>query len=308
MSNKKLFGWLDFGGSIAGVAANVLSTILTNKKNEQLARQQNAFQRQENELAYQRAKPQNQVSQMMQAGMSKAGALNAINGGATYQPAPISSATAQAPQIDLTSAFDGLLQIGENAKQRKMQEDMLQKNIDAAVAAQQKQFEENERQRKHDLEMQSREHTNTNRNVDNRLAWEKEIYDRLPAYEQKRYDLGTELLEKQVDMEKWRVNDLKYRTLEYQSKPYKTTRDTMNLLQEVSAELDLVVSDKELKEFKDTYMYYDSGTDEWKYKEIGNNPASNWVYKNAPLFWDFISRVVPANKLADLIARGLSKK
>lgn len=174
---SNLFGWLDFGTSVAGVAANVISTILTNKKNEQLARMQNAFQKQENELAYQRAKPTNQVSQMMQAGMSKAGALNAINGGATYQPAPITSATAQAPQIDLSSAFDGLLQIGENAKQRKLQEDLLQKNIAAAEAAQKAQFEENERQRKHDLEMQSREHTNTNRNADNRLEFDKHQFE-----------------------------------------------------------------------------------------------------------------------------------
>lgn len=174
---KKLFGWLDFGGSVAGVAANVLSTILTNRKNEQLARMQNAFQKQENELAYQRANPQNQVSQMMQAGMSKAGALNAINGGATYQPAPITSATAQAPQIDLSSAFDGLLQIGENAKQRKLQEDSLEKQLAAAEAAQKAQFEENERQREHDLEMQSREHTNTNRNADNRLNFDKEQFE-----------------------------------------------------------------------------------------------------------------------------------
>ena len=174
---EKIFGWLDFGGSIAGIAANVLSTILTNKKNEQLVRMQNSFQKQENELAYQRAKPTNQVSQMMQAGMSKAGALNAINGGATYQPAPITSAQAQAPQIDLSSAFDGLLQIGENAKQRKLQEDLLQKNIAAAEAAQKAQFEENERQRKHDLEMQSREHTNTNRNADNRLEFDKQQFE-----------------------------------------------------------------------------------------------------------------------------------
>lgn len=138
---KKLFGWLDFGGTIAGVGANILSTILTNRKNEQLAKMQNSFQKQENELAYQRAKPQNQVSQLMQAGMSKAGSLNAINGGATYQPVPITSATAQAPQIDLSSAFDGLMQIGENAKQRKMQEDLQDQQIKAAKDQQQAQIE-----------------------------------------------------------------------------------------------------------------------------------------------------------------------
>ena len=156
MSKKNrdnLFGWLDFGTGIAGVAANVLSTILTNKKNQEIAREQNALQVRESEKAYERGKPINQVAQMQAAGMSKAGALNAINGGATYQPAPMTSAQAQAPQIDLSTAFDGLMQIGENAKQRKLQEDLQEQQIKAAKQAQEAQFEENEKQRKHDALM-----------------------------------------------------------------------------------------------------------------------------------------------------------
>lgn len=174
---KKLFGWLDFGGTIAGVGANVLSTILTNKKNQEIAREQNSVQIRESEKAYERGKPINQVAQMQAAGMSKAGALNAINGGATYQPAPMTSAQAQAPQIDLSTAFDGLMQIGENAKQRKLQEDSLNKQIAAAESAQKAQFEENAKQREHDLEMQAREHANTNRNADNRLEFDKEQFE-----------------------------------------------------------------------------------------------------------------------------------
>lgn len=174
---KKLFGWLDFGGSVLSSVANVISTVLTNKSNQRIAAAQNAMQVAENEKAYQRSKASSQVNLMRDAGMSKAGALNAINGGGSYQPAPITSTPNQAPQIDLTSAFDGLIQIGENAKQRKLQEESLDKQIVAAKEQQQAQFDENAKQREHDLEMQSREHTNTNRNADNRLAFDKEQFE-----------------------------------------------------------------------------------------------------------------------------------
>lgn len=178
---KNLFGWLDFGTGIAGVAANILSTILTNKKNQEIAREQNALQVRESEKAYERGKPINQVAQMQAAGMSKAGALNAINGGATYQPAPMTSAQAQAPQVDLTTAFDGLMQIGENAKQRKMQEDLQEQQIKAAEQAQKVQIESDEK--KHAAALQTQKEIaqlqadTTNRNADNRLAFDKEQFE-----------------------------------------------------------------------------------------------------------------------------------
>ena len=177
MNTDKYLGWLKFGGSALSSVANVISTVLTNKSNQRIAAAQNAMQVAENEKAYQRSKASNQVNLMRDAGMSKAGALSAINGGGSYQPAPITSTPNQAPQIDLSSAFDGLIQIGENAKQRKLQEESLDKQIAAAKEQQQAQFDENAKQREHDLEMQSREHTNTNRNFDNRLAFDKEQFE-----------------------------------------------------------------------------------------------------------------------------------
>lgn len=302
---KKIFEFLPAGlGDIANIVGSVMNYKQQERANEtnlQMVRMQNQAAAQESEKAYQRSRASSQVADMMSAGMSKAGALNAINGGGSYTPAPVNAGQVQAPQMDLSNAFSGILQTAENAKQRNMQERIVEKQIKAQKDLQDAQLATQK-------EIAQLQANTTNRNADNRLAWEKEIYDRLPAYAQKRYDLGIELLEKQVDIEEWRLNDLKYRTLEYQSKPYKTTRDTLNLLQDVAADLDITVSQKDLKEFKDTYMYYDSGTEEWIYKEIGSNPASQWAYKNMPIFWDFVSRVIPANKLADLISRGLSKR
>lgn len=146
-----MLGWMKFLGSVFSTVANVVNTKRTNAANERMTAAQNAMQVAENEKAYERSKATNQVNLLQQAGMSKAGALSTINGGGSYQPAPINVSQAQAPEIDLSSAFDGLIQIGENAKQRRLQEDLQEQQIKAAERAQQAQFEENEKQRKHDL-------------------------------------------------------------------------------------------------------------------------------------------------------------
>ncbi len=148
-----MLGWLKLLGSVFSDVANVVNTKRTNAANERMTAAQNAMQVAENEKAYERSKATNQVNLLQQAGMSKAGALSTINGGGSYQPAPINVSQAQAPQIDLTNAFDGLIQIGENAKQRKLQEDLQEEQIKAAERAQKAQFEENEKQRKHDALM-----------------------------------------------------------------------------------------------------------------------------------------------------------
>lgn len=317
---KNIFGGFNLG-SIGQLASSIFSSVAnvkmqreTNATNMQIAREQNAAAAAESEKAYERSKATNQVRLMQDAGMSKAGALNAINGGGSYQPAPVNAGQAQAPQIDLTHAFDGIITAAENNKQRKAAEDLQTAQIKAAEEAQRKQIESDERKHAAQLanakEIAQLQADTTNRNADNRLDfdkskldWEKEIYDRLPIYEKERYDLGTELLRNQKDLELWKVNDLKYKVLEYQSLPYKTTRDGENLLRGLAAEFDYNLTEKDMKEFRDTYMYYDKESNQWKYKEHGNNAASRWVYENAPLYWDFVARVLPANKLGDIFGR-----
>ena len=51
---------------------------------------QTELQREESEKAYKRSSAPNQVGLMTAAGMSRAGAINALNGGGSYTPAPIS--------------------------------------------------------------------------------------------------------------------------------------------------------------------------------------------------------------------------
>lgn len=77
-----------------------------NRTNIALVDKQNKLAKQESELAYQRSSPSNQVNRMIMAGMSRAGAINAINGAGNYTPAPVSTAQVQAPLIE---GLDGSL-------------------------------------------------------------------------------------------------------------------------------------------------------------------------------------------------------
>lgn len=156
---KKILGGFNLG-SIGQLASSIFSNVAnvkmqreTNATNMQIAREQNAAAAAESEKAYERSKATNQVRLMQDAGMSKAGALNAINGGGSYQPAPVNAGQAQAPQIDLTHAFDGMITAAENNKQRNLQEKLAKMQIKATEDAQKAQFEENEKQRKHDALM-----------------------------------------------------------------------------------------------------------------------------------------------------------
>ena len=318
---------LNFAGQIIGsgiaAGASITNTRQVNENNLKIARETNQANREmvdaqnkaaaaESEKAYNRSKAANQVGLMQSAGMSRAGAINAINGGGSYTPAPVNTSQDSSPQMQ-TADLSALANIGQAFAQRAQQkhdEKMAKMQIEA-------QKEENaaNRQNAKDIAQISADASKygADKNAEtsaNMLAWEKQKYDKLPEYEKDRYRIGTELLSAQKDMEVWRVNDLKYRVLEYQSKEYKSTRDSQNLLEGIAADMDYALTAKDMQEFRDTYMYFDADSKEWKYKPATNSSVGNWLYENAPRFWDFAARVLPANKLGDVISRALgsSKK
>ena len=106
-------------------AQNIAMQRETNALNAQLVREQNAAAMNEAEKARSYDSATAQVGRLRAAGMSKAGALGAINGAGGYTPAPVNAAQAQAPQvqapqIDLTgvsNAIQGFMQLKEQKRQ-----------------------------------------------------------------------------------------------------------------------------------------------------------------------------------------------
>lgn len=132
----------DYLGYLLGAAANLFGGVLnwfgqkdTNRTNVQMARETNEFNARlvekqnaaaaaesEKQRAYESATAQ--VARLRAAGMSKAGALGAINGAGGYSPAPVNVAQAQSPQTQapvmdlsgLSNALQGMAQLQEQKR------------------------------------------------------------------------------------------------------------------------------------------------------------------------------------------------
>lgn len=119
-----------FGSAISS-AASYANTKQVNEANLKIARETNAANREmvemqnkaaaaESDKAYQRSKASNQVGLMMSAGMSRAGAINTLNGGGSYTPAPVNTSQDSAPQMQ-TADLSALANIGQAFGQRAQQ-------------------------------------------------------------------------------------------------------------------------------------------------------------------------------------------
>lgn len=132
----------DYLGYLLGAAANLFGGVFnwfgqkeTNYTNVQMARETNAFNERlvekqnaaaaaesEKQRAYESAT--SQVARLRAAGMSKAGALGAINGAGGYSPAPVNVSQAQVPQTQapvmdfsgLSNALQGMAQLYEQKR------------------------------------------------------------------------------------------------------------------------------------------------------------------------------------------------
>lgn len=89
--------------------ANVALQQAANKYNEKLVDKQNLAAMRQAELEFNRGTASAQIAQMRAAGLSKAGAINQLNGAGSYTPAPVNVAQAEAPTVDYGVAKSGNL-------------------------------------------------------------------------------------------------------------------------------------------------------------------------------------------------------
>lgn len=106
----------------------------TNQMNQQIAREANAAQAAESAKAFNNSKATTQVGLMRSAGMSKAGALNALSGGGVYTPAPVNTAQMQSPSSNVDGVVNALSSLGDgfgNFAQLKQAKELAQKELQA---------------------------------------------------------------------------------------------------------------------------------------------------------------------------------
>lgn len=289
-----------FGSAISS-AASVANTRQVNEMNYKIAQETNANNRllvqmqneaakQEAELAYKRSSAPNQVSLMRAAGMSRAGAINALNGGGSYTPAPVNTSQDSAPQMQAAdlSALANIGQGLEAISQRKHEEKMQAKQLAAAKEQHQAQLESNER-------IAQLQADTTNRNADNRLNFDKEQFDKLSPYQIRQIEANIEKLKSDKSLTDKQANDLAYRMAEYQSQQYKTVRDTENLVRGLQADFDYRITEKSLADYLNENYDYING--EYVPKKWISN--ANKVQNAARAVWNTIFEIVPLNLLLE---------
>lgn len=201
------------GSGILGTLGSVINTSQvnktnleiadkTNRANRDLVEMQNKAAKQESELAYQRSKPTTQVGNLMQAGMSRAGAINTLNGGGSYTPAPVNASQDSAPTMQTTdfSALSNIVQAFAQRSQQKHDEKMQAKQL-AAAKEQQKAQLDLERE-KLDLERNKFDET-AGQNAALRNLWQQE--SELKKVENKlanlRYDIESATKDNRISAE-----------------------------------------------------------------------------------------------------------
>lgn len=126
-------------GSGINSSVNKKATEETNATNLQIAQETNAANVEQAELAYQRSLPTAQVQQMMQAGMTRAGALSALQGGGSYTAPTLQSAHMEKPEqnLDFNALAERLANIPANVQQSRM----VKEQTDALIAEQRRKDE-----------------------------------------------------------------------------------------------------------------------------------------------------------------------
>lgn len=145
----------------------------TNEMNYRIAQETNAANASQAQLAYERSMPQNQLRNLMAAGMSKPAALASLAGGGTYTAPTMVGSTAQAsrdeaPHFDYSQfgeIAERIANLPSSVKQMQMvdaqidnlkQEARLKENADRRAAA-----EEQRRIEIHDLDVWQRKYGKT---------------------------------------------------------------------------------------------------------------------------------------------------
>lgn len=148
--------FLSFITGLGSGLFNFFSSKNANDTNLQIARETNAANAEQAELAYHRSLPVNQVSNLISAGMSKQGALSALTGGGQYTAPVMQGASVSPNNLDLSgvmAAFDRLGSLSSNVEQQRI---LKAQRHDLEVTTQNKENAEKRAAELHEYDLWSR--------------------------------------------------------------------------------------------------------------------------------------------------------
>lgn len=270
------------------------SGLMTNITNAILNKQNNRAQQAESEKAYQRSLPSNQVNNLMNAGMSRAGALSALTGGGTYIPAPQT-----ATEID-TSTIQSVL---GSVAQQEMQAKHAERLADKQIAAQAKEGAAERENAKEIARIQAdTSKYSADKNYDiaiKRYSLDKKIADQLTPKQVAQLDSIIAKNNADVRLTNTQERDLAYRIAEYQSSEYKSVRDAKNLLEGLQADFNVKITNKSFEEYLAENYNYNEQTGDYELKKWISN--ANRTQNVARVVWNTIFEILPVNMLLETL-------
>ena len=301
---------LSFLGGVIGNVANSSATRRNNATNIQLARERNAMQQSESQLAYERSKPTTQVNNLMSAGMSKAGALSTLNGGGSYTPAPIQSAKTDAAQVDTQHLFDGLMTTWENNKSRKSAEDMQAKQIEHDRRTHARDLDHQKELKEMELESQERiaqmHSADTRYGVDRnyelgylKYKLDKDVSDQITPAQVRQINATVDNLKASANLSDKQAEQIANAIAEYNTPEAKDKRKTQRLLDKLQTDLNYKITNKGFEEFLKENYTYNEETGEYELKDWISN--ANNTANSARVIWQTIFEIVPVNQLLEAL-------
>ena len=309
---------LDLIGNLFSAGASIVNTKQTNKMNYKIAQEtneanrklvemQNQAAKDEAELAYKRSSAGNQVNLMRHAGMSRAGAINALNGGGSYTPAPVNTSQDSAPQMQAAD-LSALANIGQGIAERQHQKKMQEKQLQAAKEQQKEQLDSNERIAQMQIDSQ-------NRNADNRLKYERLALDRELQFKnedlqfrKEQYNYGKKLIDAQVGLTNAQKDDIRAKLDDFKSDPATNARKAEYQMREMAALYGYRVNENEFYSYlRDNFVkgedgnYYPLAKMSLGSADQGAKGTLRDMGEIANEFWTMMFSIVPVKPLLDCI-------
>lgn len=270
----------------------------TNEANRQMVEMQNKAAAAESEKAYQRSKATTQVTNMMQAGMSRAGAINALNGGGSYTPAPVNTSQDSAPQMQTTD-LSALANIGQAFAQRAQQkhdEKMQAKQIAA-------QKDEAQKQREHELLLKDIDTANqTQRDYLEYTMRERELQLKSNDFEfrKEQYKDTAAQIKENTNYTKAQRLQLEALFEEWQSEPAFSARQAKYQMEKIAAVFDYRINEKDMQAYLDSYFEKNSNGEYVPIRgaSLGGIEAATELVDKV---WSLIFTIVPVKTVLESI-------
>lgn len=289
--------------ALLGLFSNIVQSVFnarsvheTNKHNERLVDKQNAASALESEKAYRRSLPSQQIANMRAAGISDFAAAQSISGGGTYSPAPVNTAKAEAPQIDLSSAIESVTNAVRMKQEERMQNKLLKHQAQENAA---------NRENQKEIAQISADSSKYTADTAAKTAFERLQHDKDDLEFRKRQyeETGKRLVESQINLNDKQREKIKAELDDFSSQPARDAREAEYQMRRIAALFGYHMNEREMEQYMRRHYTRDENG-ELVPRQIEES-AEN-IRSVADSFWETIFSIIPVRYVLEALGIGLN--